>query len=98
MRLTTRSAQAIDVQGVQRTNAIVPLAGVEPDGDSLRWEVTGMDADDFMVMQVDDINDGKDRVELRFKEPARLRGPDRSDRWRRRYCCKKPVSGNGQGH
>ena len=51
----------------QRTNRVVPLAAVEPDGGSLRWEVTGADADDFMIMDADDINDGKDRVELRFK-------------------------------
>ena len=50
-----------------RTNLVVPLAGVEPDGGTLRWEVTGTDASDFMVMDADDINDGKDRVELRFK-------------------------------
>ena len=51
----------------QRTNRVAPLAAVEPDGGSLRWEVTGADADDFMIMDADDINDGKDRVELRFK-------------------------------
>ena len=51
----------------QRTNRVVPLAAVEPDGGSLRWEVTGTDADAFMITDVDDINDGKDRRELHFK-------------------------------
>ena len=51
----------------QRTNRVVPLAAVEPDGGSLRWEVTGADADAFMIVDVDDINDGKDRRELHFK-------------------------------
>ena len=57
-----------------RTNAIVQFAGVEPDGDSLRWEVTGADAGLFMVMNVDDINDGKDRRELRFKDQPNFEG------------------------
>ena len=51
-----------------RTNTIVPLAATEPDGDSLRWEVTGVDATDFMIVDAADIaGDGKDRVELHFK-------------------------------
>ena len=50
-----------------RTNAVAQLAGVEPDGDDLRWEVTGADASDFMIIDADDINDGKDRVQLVFK-------------------------------
>ena len=51
-----------------RTNAVVPqLAAVEPDGGSLRWEVTGADAGAFVIVDVEDIGDGKDRVQLRFK-------------------------------
>ena len=50
-----------------RTNTIVPLAAVEPDGDALRWELEGADAPDFEIVDADDIDDGKDRVELRFK-------------------------------
>ena len=55
------------VYSEHRTNAVVQLAGVEPDGDGLRWEVTGADASDFMIIDADDINDGKDRVQLVFK-------------------------------
>ena len=34
----------------------------QPDENTLNWEVTGPDADDlFMIMDADDINDGKDR-------------------------------------
>ena len=33
-----------------RTNMIVPLAAMEPDGDSLRWEVTGADASSFRLL------------------------------------------------
>ena len=51
-----------------RSNRVAPLAATEPDGDDLRWEVTGADASDFEIRQVADIaSDGKDRVELRFK-------------------------------
>ena len=58
-----------------RTNAVVPLAAVEPDGGTLRWEVTGPDADDFMVVDAQDINDGKDRVELRFRSQPDFESP-----------------------
>ena len=52
-----------------RSNRVVPLAATEPDGDSLRWEVTGADASAFEIRDVQDIaSDGKDRVELHFKE------------------------------
>ena len=38
-----------------------------PDGDDLRWEVTGADAPDFRIVDTEDIaSDGKDRVELHF--------------------------------
>ena len=55
----------------------------QPDENTLNWEVTGPDADDFMVMQVQDINDGKDRVELRFKEQPDYERPDRP--WQGRW-------------
>ena len=52
-----------------RSNRVVPLAATEPDGDSLRWEVTGADASAFEIRDAQDIaSDGKDRVELHFKE------------------------------
>ena len=53
--------------GEQRTNSIVQLAGVEPDGHDLRWEVTGADAPAFMIDDDENINDGKDRVRLKFR-------------------------------
>ena len=53
-----------------RTNAVVQLAVAEPDGGSLRWEVTGADASAFTIVDAQDINDGKDRVQLMFsKQP-----------------------------
>ena len=59
-----------------RTNIIVPLAAMEPDGDSIRWEVTGVDAVDFKIRDVPDIaGDGKDRVELHFKNQPNFEGP-----------------------
>ena len=64
----TREAVSGTIEyGEQRTNAVIQLAGVEPDGHALKWEVTGADAPDFMIMDADDINDGKDRVHLMFK-------------------------------
>ena len=59
-----------------RTNAVVPtLAGVEPDGDSLRWELTGVDAGAFEIVDADDIDDGKDRVQLMFKKSPDFESP-----------------------
>ena len=52
--------------GEQRTNAVVQLSAVEPDGHSLKWEVTGDDASDFMIVDADDLDDGKDRRHLMF--------------------------------
>ena len=49
-----------------RTNPVVQLAAVEPDGTALRWELTGVDASDFAIEDVEDVNDGKDRVQLVF--------------------------------
>ena len=46
---------------------VTGLAATEPDGDSLRWEVVGTDSADFEIVQAPDGDDGKDRVELRFK-------------------------------
>ena len=50
-----------------RTNAVVQLAATEPDGASLRWEVTGTDASAFETMEAQDIDNDKDRFELHFK-------------------------------
>ena len=61
--------------GEKRTNAIVQLAAIDPDGGSLRWEVTGDDADDFMIEDDTDINDGKDRVKLMFKSKRDFENP-----------------------
>ena len=59
-----------------RTNLIVPLAATEPDGDTLRWEVTGVDAADFMIVNAPDIaSDGKDRRELHFKNQPNFEAP-----------------------
>ena len=63
----TRNAVESNIEyGEQRTNAVVQLSGVEPDGHSLKWEVTGKDAPDFMIVDADDLDDGKDRVHLMF--------------------------------
>ena len=52
-----------------RSNRVVPLAATEPDGDSLRWEVTGADASAFEIRDAANIaSDGKDRVELHFMD------------------------------
>ena len=60
-----------------RSNRVVPLAATEPDGDSLRWEVTGADASAFEIRDVQDIaSDGKDRRELHFKEQPDFETPD----------------------
>ena len=59
-----------------RTNIIVPVAAMEPDGGSLRWEVTGVDAADFEIRDAQDIvGDGKDRVELHFKNQPNYEAP-----------------------
>ena len=49
-----------------QTNRVAALAATEPDGDGLRWEVTGPDADDFEIIDTPD-RGGNDRVELDFK-------------------------------
>ena len=46
------------------------LAAVEPDGDSLNWEVVGTDSADFEIVDAPDGAGGKDRVELRFRANA----------------------------
>ena len=64
-----------------RTNAVVQVAATEPDGDSLRWEVTGADASAFEIINIQGINDGKDRRELHFKNQPDFEtrgGPDDS--------------------
>ena len=51
-----------------RTNPVIPmLAAVDPDGEALRWELTGPDASDFEIVDAQDISDGKDRVQLEFR-------------------------------
>ena len=51
-----------------RTNAVIPqLAAIDPDGQALRWELTGADAGAFEIVDAQDIDDGKDRVQLMFK-------------------------------
>ncbi len=51
-----------------RTNAVIPqLAAIDPDGQPLRWELTGTDARHFEIVDAQDIDDGKDRVQLMFK-------------------------------
>ena len=73
----SRDAVAMPVMySEHRTNAVVPtLAGVEPDGDSLRWELTGVDAGAFEIVDADDIDDGKDRVQLMFKKSPDFESP-----------------------
>ena len=62
-----------------RTNSVIRLSATEPDGDGLRWEVTGTDAADFMINDADDLDDGKDRVELAFKsQPNFEKATDRA--------------------
>ena len=63
-----------------RTNAVVQLAATEPDGDDLRWEVTGADGSDLEIRDAQDIaGDGKDRVELHFKNQPNFESPKGSD-------------------
>ena len=47
------------------------MSATEPDEDLLRWEVVGTDSADFEIVQAPDGDDGKDRVELRFKTGVR---------------------------
>ncbi len=67
-KASREAVMATTTYSEHRTNAVVPMmAAVEPDGGDLRWEVTGDDADDFMIVDTEDIDDGKDRVQLVFK-------------------------------
>lgn len=67
----TMTAPATTTYAESRTNSIAQLAAIEPDLDQLRWEVTGPDADNFMIDDVEDIQEdidaGKDRVNLVFR-------------------------------
>ena len=63
------AARMFDEDSTNRT--VTGLAATEPDGDTLHWEVVGTDSADFEIVQAPDGADGKDRVELRFKEDAR---------------------------
>ena len=58
-----------------RTNPVVQLAAIEPDGTALRWELTGVDASDFAIEDVEDVNDGKDRVQLVFDGQPNYESP-----------------------
>ncbi len=58
-----------------RTNPVVQLAAVEPDGTALRWELTGADAPDFAIEDAEDVNDGKDRVQLVFASQPNYESP-----------------------
>ena len=58
-----------------RTNPVVQLAAIEPDGTALRWELTGLDASDFAIEDVEDVNDGKDRVQLVFAVQPNYESP-----------------------
>ena len=51
-----------------RRTAAVALAAIEPDGNNLRWELTGPDAADFMIEDIVDGSGTRDRVELVFKK------------------------------
>ena len=55
---------------------MVDPAAIEPDGDSLRWELIGDDASSF---EIEDIADGagtsKDRVKLNFKSQPNYESP-----------------------
>ena len=61
------TTQAITYAENRRT-AVVALAAIEPDGDALRWELTGADAGAFEVKDIPDGSGTRDRVELVFKD------------------------------
>ena len=66
-RASREASASPKMYGEQRSNPIVQMAGVEPDGHDLRWEVTGDDASYFTIVDAEDIDDGKDRVQLVFR-------------------------------
>ena len=51
-----------------RRTEVVAIAAIEPDGDSLRWELTGDDAGDFMIEDISDGSGTRDRVKLVFRD------------------------------
>ena len=55
------------VAGLAYNRKVIDLSAVEPDGDTLNWEVIGTDGADFEVVDAPDGPDGKDRRELRWK-------------------------------
>ena len=61
--------EAIPITYIEsRTNAVVELAAVEPDGNTLRWETVGADGPDFEIRPLSDLpGSGKDRVALHFR-------------------------------
>ena len=50
-----------------RRTEVVALAAIEPDGDSLRWELTGANASLFEIEDIVDGTGNRDRVKLNFK-------------------------------
>ena len=57
-----------------RRTPAVALAAIEPDGASIRWELTGEDASDFMIEDIVDGSGNRDRVELVFKSQPDFEG------------------------
>ena len=57
-----------------QTNRVLALAATEPDGDGLRWEVTGPDASFFEIIDTPD-RGGNDRIELDFKSQPDFESP-----------------------
>ena len=55
------------VTGLAYNRKVIDLSAVEPDGDTLNWEVIGTDGADFEIVDAPDGPDGKDRRELRWK-------------------------------
>ena len=80
-RVAGADGTAITIEYAEaRINSVVQLAATEPDGDDLRWEVTGADGSDFEIRDAQDIaGDGKDRVELHFKNQPNFESPKGSD-------------------
>ena len=67
-KASRETADATITYSEHRTNAVIPmLAAVEPDGGELDWVLIGADAGDFEWEDVEDLDDGKDRIALKFK-------------------------------
>ena len=71
----SRTAAGITIEHSEtQTNRVAAFAATEPDGDGLRWEVTGPDASDFEIIDRPD-RGGNDRVELDFKNQPDFENP-----------------------